>query len=143
MKDGKILTLTDDEVLSKFKNSKKEPLDKVENVLKYRVFKGDSSDKISSAVKGLKDDVIRQIINLWKEDYLDEDVLLMLIGRIEDRKIQERLIENKNNILRNYTLMNLNCERKDLLEGAKYLTPKVSEEELKRWKVKNTQVVWL
>lgn len=103
--------LTEEEALAKFKNNKGEPLKKLEYVLPYRVFKGDSSDGIPSAVSGLYDVKIRDIVyNYWIYNYdFNEDILMTIIGRInaQDTKLAEKIILNKNNILRNYKLMDL------------------------------------
>lgn len=140
--EGEALPLTDEQVLMKFKNSKNVPLDKIENILKYRVFKGDSSDKIPSAVRGMKDVNIREVINLWEGNDLNEDKLMMIIGKVEDEKVRNGLINNINNILRNYKLMNLIGKEFRFLKGSKYLVPKISKEELERWKVPNNYVIW-
>lgn len=140
---GKAIILTEEEILMKFKNSKKEPLDKLQNILKYRVFKGDTSDRISPSVKGLQDKYIREIINLWEGNDLNEDILNSLIDKIKDKKIQQQLINNKKNILRNYKLMNLINVKDEVLENIKILTPKIIEGELKKWKVSMNQIIWI
>lgn len=108
-KNGRISkTLEENEALKKFHNSNNEPLDKLSNVLKYRVFKGDTSDSIPPAVPRLKDTVIRDIVsNYWVEEGLTEDILLRVIGEYPDIPVKVRLIQQKEDILRNYTLMNL------------------------------------
>ena len=100
--------LNENEALQKFKNNKGEPLKGIHNVLPYRVFKGDSSDNIPSACKGMYDSDIRKVIyKSWVHDRpLDEDVLMMIIGKV-DEPIKHTLVMHKNDILRNYKLMDL------------------------------------
>lgn len=109
-KQGKIDTVvTPEEALMKFKNSKGKPLKHLKHILPYRVFKGDSSDGIPSAVSRLSDVDIRKIVEKhWNYKYeFNEDTLYLIIGSIEDSVLKEKLILNINNIIRNYNLMNL------------------------------------
>lgn len=142
IQQGRAVELTEDEILAKFKNSKKEPLDKITNILKYRVFKGDSSDKIPSPVRGLKDTYIRQIINVWEGNELDENKLDLIIDKIEDDKLKCKLEENKDNILRNYKLMDLIHIEDEVLKNLKKLKNEVRMEDIKKWQVKDWQVKW-
>jgi hypothetical protein len=105
-------TLSEEQALAKFKDSHGAPLEGLQNVLPYRVFKGDSSDGIPSACKGLFDSKIRDIIyNDWQHsDNFNEDTLMLTIGHADTRgrdELAKVMIENKNNIIRNYKLMNL------------------------------------
>lgn len=104
--------LTEEQALAKFKDSKGIPLKGLNNVLPYRVFKGDSSDGIPSACKGMYDAKIREVIyEDWvKNDEFNEDILTLIIGHTAKRGDSDsarRMIENKNNIIRNYKLMDL------------------------------------
>jgi len=101
--------VSEEEALMKFKSSKGQPLKKLKHILPYRVFKGDSSDGIPSACKGMYDKDIRYIIeNCWiyNEPY-SEDLLMRIIGRVENPSLKRTLVHNINNINRNYKLMNI------------------------------------
>lgn len=120
LKKGKINgVLTEEEALKKFKNNKGEPLSGLFNVLPYRVFKGDSSDGIPPACPRMRDADIRKVIyGCWVHDKeFNEDILMCIFGRMNeiDPKITEVLINNKNNILRNYKLMDL-CNIPDTIK---------------------------
>lgn len=109
-KKGKVFdVLTEEQALAKFKNNKGEPLHEMKHVLPYRVFKGDPSDNISSACTGMRDSVIREILDkYWIFDKpFDEDTLMITIGKVPDIKVKSALAKYKNNILRNYKLMDL------------------------------------
>ena len=101
--------LTEEEALNKFKDNKGTPLKGLKYVLPYRVFKGDSSDNIPPACKGMYDKVIRDIIyNCWDYDHeFNEDRLMVIIGKVTDKKVKETLISNINNIIRNYKLTDI------------------------------------
>ena len=101
--------ISEEDALMKFKNNKGKPLKQLKHILPYRVFKGDTSDGIPSACKGMYDKDIRHIVEkcwIYKEPY-SEDLLLRIIGKIEDNTLKETLIKNINNINRNYKLMSL------------------------------------
>lgn len=132
-KEGKFILLTEQDIVNKFKNSKKEViLRKADEILKYRTFRGDSSDKIKSAIKGIQDKVIMQIIDVWYEDYLDQDVLASIILRIEDEALRHKIAANFDNIILNYKIMDLLHPDKDykLRSETKKLKVNVSKEEL-------------
>ena len=101
--------ISKEDALMKFKNSKGTPLKQLKHILPYRVFKGDTSDGIPSACRGMYDKDIRHIVEecwIYKEPY-SEDLLLRIIGKVEDSTLKETLIKNINNINRNYKLMSL------------------------------------
>ena len=101
--------ISEEDALMKFKNNKGKPLKQLKHILPYRVFKGDTSDGIPSACKGMYDKDIRHIVEkcwIYKEPY-SEDLLLRIIGKVEDATLKETLIKNINNINRNYKLMSL------------------------------------
>lgn len=101
--------ISEEDALMKFKNSKGKPLKQLKHILPYRVFKGDASDGIPSACRGMYDKDIRHIVEdcwIYKEPY-SEDLLLRIIGKVEDSTLKETLIKNINNINRNYKLMSL------------------------------------
>ena len=101
--------VSEEEALNKFKNKNGEPLKELKHILPYRVFKGDSSDGIPSACKGMFDKVIRDIIeNYWIYDEpFNEDVLLRIVGRVQEPKVKNTLVTNINNIIRNYKLTDI------------------------------------
>lgn len=101
--------ISEEDALMKFKNNKGKPLKQLKHILPYRVFKGDTSDGIPSACKGMCDKDIRHIVEkcwIYKEPY-SEDLLLRIIGKVEDSTLKETLVKNINNINRNYKLMSL------------------------------------
>ena len=102
--------LSEQEALIKFKNSKGEPLEGLQNILPYRVFKGDSSDGIPSACTGMFDTDIRRIIyNHWQHGELTEDKLNEIVKNANaDVNVKKHITSDfKNNIRRNWHLMNL------------------------------------
>lgn len=144
-KQGKIDTIvTPEEALMKFKNSKGKPLKHLKHILPYRVFKGDSSDGIPSAVSRLSDVDIRKIVEKhWNYKYeFNEDTLYLIIGSVEDSVLKEKLILNMHNIIRNYNLMNLSFipdEFQSSIQKVYYkldingLSEYVNKEELYKW----------
>lgn len=113
-KNGKFVILKEDEILSKFKDNKKlNILNNLSEIIKYRVLRGDASDNIKAAIPRIQDKVIRHIIDLWEEDYLDQDVLAKIILRVDDMKLRHRIAENFDNILLNHKLMDLSQTWKD------------------------------
>jgi len=127
-KQGNFIELTDEEIINKFKIDKNK-------ILKYRVFKGDSSDKINSACPRLRDILIRQIVKAWKEDTLDDIVFHNICVRLENYpQLVEKLVENKGNIFRNFNLMCLTKYQNDakMIEYTKKVKLNVSKEELSR-----------
>ena len=101
--------ISEEDALMKFKNNKGKPLKQLKHILPYRLFKGDTSDGIPPACKGMYDKDIRHIVEkcwIYKEPY-SEDLLLRIIGKVEDDTLKETLIKNINNINRNYKLMSL------------------------------------
>lgn len=103
------VVISEEDALMKFKNSKNEPLKEIKHILPYRVFKGDSSDGIPPACKGMYDKDIRHIIeNCWIYDEpYSEDLLLRIIAKVDNLKTKRNLIDNINNINRNYKLMDI------------------------------------
>lgn len=136
--------ISEQEALMKFKNTKGEPLKELKHILPYRVFKGDSSDNIPPACKGMFDKVIRDIIeNSWVYDEpFNEDVLMQIIGRVETDKVKNVLVSNIDNIMRNWKLTDL-ChipeDFKDNIQKIWYkvdidgITQYVKSEDLYKW----------
>lgn len=111
-KQGKFIELSDEDIFNKFKNSKKQNFsefmsDRKSDIIKYRTFKGDSSDNIKPAIYKLPEKTIKYIINIWEEDYLDDEVLGNIILRTEDMSLRHKIAEHFDNILLNYKLMDL------------------------------------
>ena len=107
-KDGEFKILTNEQILDKFKDSKKERLtEDIKEVIKWRTFIGDSSDNISSAIKNLPKKKIKEIISAWEEDNLDDAVLANIIMRLDNMELKMKIAENFEKILMNYKLMYL------------------------------------
>lgn len=146
-KNGKILEeLTSEDALKKFKNSKGEPLKELKHILPYRVFKGDSSDNIPSACRGMLDVNIRHIVeHCW--DYeddipLDEDRLMSIIGRIDDWKVRKDIVDNKNNILRNYKLMDLCHIPEDFKKEVQKIYYKIEHKAVETYNLQRGLYTW-
>jgi len=137
-KNGVFVKMTDEEIWNKFKNSKKENFTRIsenkKDILKYRVFKGDTSDNISGAIKGLKDSYIKNIISVWEEDYLDQDVLANIIIKLDSKDLKFKLAENFDNVLLNYKLMDLTHLKNNskLQKNTKKINVKADKELLKK-----------
>ena len=107
IKNKKVHLLSDTEIFSKFCNSKKEDFTRVSNkkadIIKYRVFKGDTSDNIPPAIPRLRDMDIIKIVRAWKYDITDENEWLNLAIELDD--LWFKVKEYKEQIIRNYKLM--------------------------------------
>ena len=121
-KDGNFITLSNEDILDKFTVTKKSKdgekikiryTENIQEIIKWRTFVGDSSDNISPAIKGLRKDKIKIIIDNWKEDYLNDDILANIIMRLDDMDLKMKIAENFKTILLNYELMNLSKCGKD------------------------------
>ena len=133
-KDGKFLELSHEEILSKFKDSKKEKLtNKLGEITKWRIFNGDPSDGINAPIKGLSTKDKRKIIALWYEDYLNMDILGDIIVRLDDFDLNLRfkIAENFDQVLINYKLVSLKECSKDfkLKKFTKCVKVSISKEE--------------
>jgi len=130
-KGGIFKALSDDEILDKFKDSKKIRLtENINEIIKWRTFIGDSSDNIPSAIKNLPKKKIKEIINVWQEDYLNDSVLVEIIMRLNDMDLKMKIAEKFKQILLNYKLMNLTECYKDfkLKKFTKCVNIEVSKE---------------
>lgn len=115
---GKFITFTDEEIFDKFKNNKKESFTRISSnkndILKYRVFKGDASDNIPPAIPRLLDkDIAYLIQNCWKQEYLNKEVFYNIVDTVEKDSLKQKLKDNRDNIFRNYQLMNLKDRKND------------------------------
>ena len=112
---GIFLIKTDEEIFSKFKNSKNEDFTRISNnkrdILKYRVLKGDTSDNLGPVFPRIKDS---EIVSIVKDYWVDEEELTE--ARINDilddiegdnKALADKLRESKETWLRNYKIMNL------------------------------------
>ena len=107
---GEFKILSQEEMYVKFKNNKDEHYNKfmsenLSTLILYRTFKGDKSDNINSIKLLTKD--IKEIINVWEEDDLNDRILSNIILRLDDMKLKMKIAENFSEILRNFQLMNL------------------------------------
>jgi 5'-3' exonuclease len=136
-KEGKFLKLSDSEILDKFtvtkksgdgKNIKIRYTENIKEIIKWRTFLGDTSDKIPPAIRGLRKEKIREILNVWEESYLDENLLGEIITRLDDTGLRMKLAENFTDIIRNYNLMNLNSDNFKLKKFTKRITVNISNE---------------
>lgn len=111
-KKGKFNILTKQDVFNKFKNSKKESFtrisENIEDIVKYRVFKGDSSDNIKPPIPRLQDKYIKEILNeYWVENYLDDKLLADIIIKMSNIKLRDKIVGSFSEILNNYKIMDL------------------------------------
>ena len=143
-KDGEFIITSDQEIFEKFKDSKKNCLtDRLKDIIKWRVFLGDGSDGIPPAIPRLPKTKIKEVINVWEEDYLDDKILGEIITRIDDENLRLKLAENFSNIIRNYKLMSLKECIKDfkLQKFTKCVNINVDEESytelFKKYKINN------
>lgn len=108
IKNKKVHLLSDTEIFSKFCNSKKEDFTRVSNkkadIIKYRVFKGDTSDNIPPPIPRLRDTDIVTIVRTWKYDITNENEWLNFAIELEPT-LWEKVKEHKEEIIRNYKLM--------------------------------------
>ena len=123
LKGGKVVKVTRDEILDKFKISK------LEDVLKLRVFKGDASDKIKPPIPRFMKKHIDNVISLWVTNDLNENIFNYIIDNIKDEKVKAKLINAKDNIFLNYELMNLNnkAEHASILKNVKRLSKRIDK----------------
>lgn len=107
IKDKKLNILCDNDIFKKFCNSKKEDFTRISrnlgDIIKYRVFKGDTSDNIPPAIPRLKDTDIIKIVRAWKYDITDDMEWLNLAIELGD--LWFKVKEHKEEIIRNYKLM--------------------------------------
>lgn len=125
-KKGKFLLITREEILQKFSNStKSKHLQDVNQILIYRVFRGDSSDNIPAPVKRMQFDQILAFLGLLGTSRLTHENFTKAINQLNltDKKLADKIQENQQEIFRNYRLMSLLD-----FEGKTYIT-----EGVKRW----------
>lgn len=114
---GNFIIKSDEELFSKFKNSKGEDFTRIStnkrDILKYRSLKGDPSDNLSPVFPRIKDKEIVQIIKeYWvdnQEENLSEERINDIIDDIkgDNESLAKKLLENKDIWLRNYKIMDL------------------------------------
>ena len=103
---------TDDELKKKMDTISNGVIDKVGDILKFRVFRGDSSDKIPAAIPRFPSKVIKELIdNVWAgvssfNDDIFSDMVLYLHNNNKE-KYSKQLVESYDNINRNWELMQL------------------------------------
>ena len=112
---GQFLIKTDCDIYNKFKNSKGEDFTRISenkrDILKYRVLKGDPSDNLKPVFPRIKDSEIANIIKNYWIDY--EDFTTERANKIiedingDNPKLAGKLVDNIDNWIRNYHLMNL------------------------------------
>lgn len=96
------------EILAKYSSALKVPITNISDIIKYKTFRGDMSDNIPSAVRNLKAKSIKELIdNCWVGEVPMSDEVFNSMVDYADDKLKERLVEHKNNIYRNWKLMQL------------------------------------
>lgn len=114
---GNFIIKSDEELFSKFKNSKGEDFTRIStnkrDILKYRSLKGDPSDNLSPIFPRIKDKEIVQIIKEYWVDNQEEDLSEIRIDDIindmkhDNEPLANKLEANKDVWLRNYKIMDL------------------------------------
>ena len=114
---GNFIIKSDEELFSKFKNSKGEDFTRIStnkrDILKYRSLKGDPSDNLSPIFPRIKDKEIVQIIKEYWVDNQEEDLSEIRINDIindmkhDNEPLANKLEANKDVWLRNYKIMDL------------------------------------
>ena len=118
-RNGKFINLTKLDIRSKFKYTAGKYIKNVSQILPFRVFTGDKSDNIPPAISRLKYTDKRVLVYFINKlgfygmikDY-DLEFVNMLAKQLsiyKHTKLAEKVLANKNNIIRNYSLMNLLC----------------------------------
>ena len=114
---GNFIVKTDEELFSKFKNSKDEDFTRIStnkrDILKYRALKGDTSDNLSPVFPRIKDKEIVEVIkNYWvdnQEEELSEERINKILEDLQqdNSSLADKLRQNKDIWLRNYKIMDL------------------------------------
>lgn len=114
---GNFIIKSDEELFSKFKNSKGEDFTRIStnkrDILKYRSLKGDPSDNLSPIFPRIKDKEIVQIIKEYWVDNQEENLSEVRINDIindmkhDNEPLANKLEANKDVWLRNYKIMDL------------------------------------
>lgn len=114
---GNFIIKSDEELFSKFKNSKGEDFTRIStnkrDILKYRSLKGDPSDNLGPIFPRIKDKEIVQIIKEYWVDNQEEDLSEIRINDIindmkhDNEPLANKLEANKDVWLRNYKIMDL------------------------------------
>lgn len=110
---------TEKEILQKYSRALKCNIDNVTDLIKFKTFRGDMSDNIPSAVRGMRATTIKSLIdNCWagNED-MSESVIESMLD-FTDGKLHDKLVENKESIIRNWKLMQLAKVDVDKVLGA-------------------------
>lgn len=99
---------TSEEIQKKMDTISNGTIDKVGDIVKFRVFRGDASDKIPAAIPRFPSKVIKELIdNVWTGvKPLNRDI----IGDMEEylpEKYSNQITNYKEDIIRNWELMNL------------------------------------
>lgn len=108
-KDGRFMLLTDTEIFSKFKNSKKEDFTRVStnkaDIVKYRSLKGDKSDNLKPVFPKIRDkEIINIVREAWTCEYFDIDTI---INNVTSQPLKDKLEQNRETWITNYRMMNL------------------------------------
>lgn len=118
-----VIPFSEDEMTKKMGKLSNDEFTNYREMLKFRVFKGDASDKIPPAIPRLQSKIISKVVEFWDINKpLTGDELNEVISNVEDTKLRNRLYEAKSDILRNYELMNLiHINHKEILKNVKVL----------------------
>lgn len=115
---------TDSELQQKMNTISNNVITKVGDILKFRIFRGDTSDRIPAAIPRLPSKTIKHIIEeSWKGvTPLSEDILDDMEQLLSD-KDRKKFSENRLNIFRNWELMQLQfLPYKDIMKKINRLT---------------------
>lgn len=103
-----VIPFTDKEIAKKCETVSGGYMDDVKDILKFRVFKGDSSDKIPPAIPRLRSSVIAEIVKPWDVTKpLDPEEFVKIFDSIDDKVLLKKINDAGWSIRRNYLLMNL------------------------------------
>lgn len=103
---------TDEELKKKMDTISNGTIDKVGDILKFRVFRGDASDKIPASIPRFPSKLIKELIdNVWNgltpfSDDIFSDMVLYLYNNNKE-KYSKQLMESFDSVSRNWDLMQL------------------------------------
>lgn len=110
-KNGEFIRLSKVDILSKFKYNKEEVIKDKKEILAYRVFSGDTSDKIPPAIPRLPWKSKQVLVDLLAPlDEVSEETIQLTVDELFNRGeevLAEKVLAYMNEIIRNYKLMSL------------------------------------
>lgn len=108
----KLLPFTEDELQKKMDTISNGAITEVGDILKFRIFRGDSSDKIPAAIPRFPSKLIKELIdNAWKGiTKFDDDTfanMVLYLHENDKMKYARQLVDYFNELNRNWELMQL------------------------------------